>query len=107
MNIEEYIVTCEACPLQIEGQVFGWTFYFRARHDQWRIESPNPYADIDWDKVNLMLPGEAKERLANRRSIASGDTDDFTVGQAIDLIHNEVNKFYSAQGEMPPYMEGM
>jgi predicted DNA-binding protein len=54
-----------------------------------------------------MLPEEAKERLANRRSIASGDTDDFTVGQAIDLIHNEVNKFYSAQGEMPPYMEGM
>ena len=105
MNFMEVKVTCEACPLQIEGQVYGWTFYFRARHDQWRIESPNPYADIDWDKANQLTPEDAKARLLSRRVIASGDTDDFTVGQAIDLIDREIDRYYKERSELPPQMQ--
>jgi hypothetical protein len=30
-------VTCEACPLQIEGTIDGFAFYFRARHRHWTM----------------------------------------------------------------------
>ena len=30
-------VTCEACPLQIEGTIDGVPFYFRARGESWSI----------------------------------------------------------------------
>lgn len=31
----DFQITCEAAPLQIEGNVNGKAFYFRARWDQW------------------------------------------------------------------------
>ena len=33
----EAAVTCRFCPVQIEGTVNGLPFYFRARHDHWRM----------------------------------------------------------------------
>lgn len=68
IDFSEYRVTCPAAPLQIDGNVSGVPFYFRARHDKWRLEV---YNEI----------------------IASGDTDDFTYGQAVDLIHGLMEKW--------------
>lgn len=64
-------VTCLAAPLQIDGQVDGVKFYFRARHDKWRLELPD-FGD---------------------RQIGAGDSDDFTPGQAADLITQVMNGF--------------
>ena len=33
----EATLTCRYCPVQIEGTVNGLVFYFRARHDHWRM----------------------------------------------------------------------
>lgn len=30
-------MTCGACPVQIEGEVDGMAFYFRARHGEWSM----------------------------------------------------------------------
>lgn len=30
-------MTCGACPVQIEGEVDGMRFYFRARHGEWSM----------------------------------------------------------------------
>jgi hypothetical protein len=35
----EFKVTCLGAPLQIEGFIDGVPFYFRARHDKWRLEA--------------------------------------------------------------------
>jgi hypothetical protein len=72
----EFKVTCLACPLQIEGHVDGVPFYFRARHDRWRLEVRQAGP--------LAAPAEV---------IAQGDTDEFTEGQAVDLIVAEMGKW--------------
>lgn len=74
----EFRVICLACPLLIEGHVDGWPFSFRARHDRWRLEVPG---------------GGLSRQLAPDEVIASGDTDDFTVGQAADLITDRMNRW--------------
>ena len=92
MNFQEFRITCEACPLQIEGKVEGKSFYFRARHERWRIESPNPYEGIDdWNQVT---PEQAKVIIDREKenTISSGYGDDFTYGEAIDLIYREMTK---------------
>jgi hypothetical protein len=33
-------VTCWAAPFQLTGDVCGVPFYFRCRHDRWRLEVP-------------------------------------------------------------------
>jgi hypothetical protein len=68
----EFTVTCLACPLSITGHVDGIRFYFRARHDKWRIE----------------IPDEGPSEI-----IASGPGDDFTEGQAVDLIVKRVSQW--------------
>lgn len=68
IDISQYRVTCPAAPLQIDGNVSGVPFYFRARHHKWRLEA---YGEI----------------------IGSGDTDDFTYGQAVDLIYHLMEKW--------------
>lgn len=62
-------VTCLATPLQIDGHVDGVRFYFRARHDAWRLELPDFTDEV----------------------IGSGDGDEFTPGQAADLIVQVMN----------------
>jgi hypothetical protein len=32
-------ITCAGAPWQAEGEVCGIPFYFRERHDRWRLES--------------------------------------------------------------------
>jgi hypothetical protein len=71
-DTREFTVTCVAAPLQIEGSVDGVSFYFRARHGKWRLEA------------GTHSQGEV---------IAAGDTDDFTIGQAVDLITAEMAKW--------------
>jgi hypothetical protein len=68
----QFNVTCLSCPLQIEGHVDGFRFYFRARHNRWRLE-------IDESGGGVV--------------IAHGDTDDFTEGQAVDLICLEMGRW--------------
>jgi hypothetical protein len=68
-DTRDFTVTCMGCPLQITGHVDGFRFYFRARHDKWRLEVPD----------------------AGGMIIAAGDTDDFTVGQAVDAINTEMS----------------
>ena len=34
-NEVKLVVTCEACPTQIEGYVYGKQIYFRERHGAW------------------------------------------------------------------------
>ena len=68
----EFRVTCLACPLQIEGHVDGVQFYFRARHDRWRLVVTGGHLGAD-------------------EEIASGDTDEFTEGQAVDLIVKQMS----------------
>ena len=42
-------VTCSACPLQIEGQIDGEEFYFRARGEHWRMGiGGDPVCDPVW-----------------------------------------------------------
>jgi hypothetical protein len=86
-------VTCEACPLQIEGDVNGRSFYFRARSNRWSLHSPNPYEGVDWDSINAMTQSEARRLLELERTtlIDGGGTDDSTVGQAIDLVIDRVD----------------
>lgn len=38
-------VTCEAAPLQIEGHLGGFPFYFRARFNHWSFTIVEPGAD--------------------------------------------------------------
>ncbi len=33
----EMETTCSSCPVQIEGTVNGYPFYFRERHGEWRF----------------------------------------------------------------------
>ena len=47
----EAILTCRYCPVQIEGTVNGLPFYFRARHDHWRMtiaEGDAVEASLGW-----------------------------------------------------------
>lgn len=37
--------TCDACPVQAEGDVDGDKFYFRARWDSWTFSIPSNPAD--------------------------------------------------------------
>lgn len=67
----EFRVTCLGAPLQIEGRVDGVRFYFRARHNVWRLE------------VHPDTP--------HQEQIGEGEGDEFTVGQAADLITNELS----------------
>ena len=30
-------ITCEACPVQVEGTIDGYGLYFRSRWDSWRL----------------------------------------------------------------------
>ena len=81
-GLREFRVTCLACPLQISGHVDGVRFYFRARHDRWRIETPDEGPSL---------------------IIAQGNTDDFTVGQAVDLIEQRMSAWVwspPVQGEV-------
>lgn len=71
-DTREYRFTCMGGPLQIKGHVDGFPFYFRARHGRWRLE------------IGQSGGGTV---------IAWGDTDDFTPGQAVDLIETEMAKW--------------
>ena len=47
----EAALTCRYCPVQIEGTVNGFQFYFRARHDHWRMtiaEGDAVEASLGW-----------------------------------------------------------
>lgn len=67
MNLMTFTVTCLWCPLQIEGHVGEIPFYFRARHGHWRVSS-SPLGTI----------------------YAEGEGDDFTVGQAVDMVISSI-----------------
>ena len=39
LTLAEYEVTCSLCPFQVQGKTIdGKEFYFRCRHDLWRLE---------------------------------------------------------------------
>ena len=64
----EFTVVSLAAPLAIEGQAHDVPFYFRARHGAWRLE------------------------LGKRTGpMFQGDTDDFTVPSAIELIMKTID----------------
>lgn len=43
-------VTCESCPLQIEGIVYGRKIYYRARHNRFQVYCPWNYTVEELDK---------------------------------------------------------
>lgn len=92
-----YDITCMACPLAIEGVYREWadygervhTFYFRARHDRWRLNSPWPH-----DVEGLNAP------------IAQGEGDDWTIGEAIDIITEHMRAYALAAERANPVGHG-
>ena len=60
MTIKSYIVTCNSCPHQTEGELEdGRHFYFRARWDEWTLGIGN-------------TPTEAIDISASDTPLASG-----------------------------------
>lgn len=61
IEIEEWQVTCGACPLVIEGRDAhtGRPLYFRLRHGGWRVcwDDRDP-RDNDWEIASGTAPGD-------------------------------------------------
>lgn len=55
-------MTCEACPVQIEGEVDGLPFYFRARWESWSFTvAAQPGGNAISGPLAFGLTGEAED----------------------------------------------
>ena len=65
-------VTCEACPLQIEGTIDGVSFYFRARGESWsiRIGGNDPVDAPQWHKCERWGDGRYADSDHSPQAVA-------------------------------------
>lgn len=96
---EQFRVTCEAAPLQIDGTYHGHSFYFRARHGVWALHSPNPFADFELENMTTAEATKAMDAY-NASMIGGGPGEGFTVATAIHLIRKTFNAIYD---DLPCY----
>jgi len=78
MDIQYSNGPCGSCPVQAEGTISGYPFYFRSRHARWSLHvasspSGDPLDDDAWSTIeDYPVIGETEE---NRRVSAGYATE--------------------------------
>ena len=77
------------CPVQANGTIDGEPFYFRARHEHWRVEigpgnthlvveamEAHPHDRAEWDRVEGLPTWEYEERYSDEEYAAGYMTEE-------------------------------
>lgn len=75
MSDSQMKLTCGACPVQLEGTIFGYPAYFRARWGSWSLTVANKGDNPIWPAHPALCcdSGEDPERGWNNEEWARGE----------------------------------
>ena len=98
----QFKITCEACPVQIDGTIDGQPFYYRARHGHWKLHAidvngPTPAnGDIEGWKIHL---AEFNASVIAEGDLDDGDYDDGTIPDALSRIGQHMYKISAGRNQ--------
>jgi hypothetical protein len=86
--------TCTAMPVQAEGVVGGFRFYFRARHNSWR------FAVADRDHPDPVQIREPEDGFLRRGTVEVGNpaADFMELENVAEIIRRCAAEYLSSQG---------